>query len=40
LEKLRQDIKNDIENAFGEKLEQPIADAIEKALSAQCKDKE
>ena len=35
LEKLRQEIKNDIENSLGEKLEQSIADAIEKALSAQ-----
>jgi transcriptional regulator with XRE-family HTH domain len=40
LERLRQEIKNDIENSFGEKLEQSIADAIEKALSAQCNGKE
>ena len=40
LEKLRQEIKNDIENSLGEKLEQSIADAIEKALTAQCKGKE
>ena len=40
LEKLRQEIKNDIENSLGEKLEQSIADAIEKALSAQQKGKE
>jgi len=35
LEKLRQEIKNDIENSLGEKLEQSIADAIEKALAAK-----
>jgi transcriptional regulator with XRE-family HTH domain len=40
LEQLRQEIKNDIENAFGEKLERSIADAIEKALTAQCKQKD
>jgi transcriptional regulator with XRE-family HTH domain len=40
LEKLRREIKNDIENALGEKLEQSIADAIEKALFGQCKGKE
>jgi transcriptional regulator with XRE-family HTH domain len=40
LEKLRLEIKNDIENSLGEKLEQSIADAIEKALSAQQKGKE
>jgi transcriptional regulator with XRE-family HTH domain len=39
LEQLRQDIKNDIENAFGEKLEQTITDAIERAISPQCKGK-
>jgi transcriptional regulator with XRE-family HTH domain len=37
LEQLRQEIKNDIENALGEKLEHSIADAIEKALAVQCK---
>jgi transcriptional regulator with XRE-family HTH domain len=35
LEKLRQEIKNDIENAFGEKLKQYIADAMARALPAQ-----
>jgi transcriptional regulator with XRE-family HTH domain len=40
LEQLRQEIKNDIENAFGEKLERSITNAIEKAISAQCKGKE
>ena len=40
LEKIRQEVKNDIENSLGEKLEQSIADAIEKALSAQQKGKE
>jgi transcriptional regulator with XRE-family HTH domain len=39
LEQLRQEIKNDIENAFGEKLKPSITDAIEKAISAQYKGK-
>ena len=30
LEQLRREIKNDIENAFGERLEQAIADAIKR----------
>ena len=33
LEQLRQEIKNDLENALGEKLEQSITEAIGKALS-------
>ena len=36
LEQLRREIKNDIQNAFGERMEQAIADALKRYSSASA----